>query len=272
MLPPDELGARVNNWMLLLFAGVSLLVYQFLAASILLAWEEPWSLALGIVAGVVLGILLPFRSLARKLELGFRRQFLFAGFNLWTGFLVVAATLSLIPALEVLTEPVARYFPPSSEYFRFVGMMRPDSLWEGLLVFTAVAIAVPIGEELLFRGLIQRLLFRHARPALAILLAGLLFGAIHPLFSAPAVAVLGFWFGLVMLWGGNLWYPILAHGVWNLANLSILLSNPVDDMQQAMPSPFENAPILWLTLSLLLFGFFAGIIRLRLEEASTPAA
>lgn len=268
MLPPDELGARVNNWMLMLFGGVSLLVYQFLAATILLAWEEPWALAAGIVVGILLGVLLPFRTLLRKLDIGFREQFLLGGLDPWTGFLVIAATLSLIPALEVITDPVTRYFPPSSEYFRFVGMMRPDNGWEGALVVAAIVLAVPFGEELLFRGLVQRVLFRHARPALAVLLAGLLFGVIHPLFSAPAVAALGVWFGVLLFWGGNLWYPVLAHGVWNLVNLGILLSYPEESLQAAMESPFRAAPLLWLALSVLLFAFFAAITRARLREAS----
>ncbi len=266
MIPRDELGDRVNNWMLLLFAGVSLLVYQFLAATFVLAWESSWALSLGIILGVLLGILLPFRTVARKLNLSFREQYLFKGFDLSAGLLISAATLSLIPALEVITEPVMRYFPPGSEYFRFVQMMRPGNYYEGAMIVLAIVVAVPLGEELLFRGLVQRVLFRQARPGLAILLSGLLFGAIHPLFSAPAVAVLGIWFGLLLFWGGNLWYPILAHGIWNLANLSILLSYPTNSLEESMRSPFESSPTLWLVVSLLLFAFFANLGRLRLAE------
>jgi membrane protease YdiL (CAAX protease family) len=266
MIPRDDLSARVNNWMLLLFAGVSLLVYQFLAASLVLTWESSWALSSGIIVGVILGILLPFRTLARKLELPFRSQWLFGGFDLWTGFLVSAATLSLIPALEVITNPVTSYFPPSSEYFRFVNMMRPDGLWETGLIVAAIVVIVPIGEELLFRGLVMRVLFRHSRPALAVLLSGLLFGVIHPLFSAPAVALLGIWFGFLLLWGGNIWYPILAHGIWNLANLGILLNYPRENLEEAMASPFAGSPLLWMAISLLLFGFFAVISQRRLSE------
>jgi len=266
MIPRDELGERVNNWMLLVFAGVSLLVYQLLAATLVLAWESSWALSLGIILGVLLGVLLPFRTLARKLDLSFRSQFLMEGFDPWAGFLVSAATLSLIPALEVLTEPVTRYFPPGSEYFRFVLMMRPEPLVEKGLIVLAIVVVVPLGEELLFRGMILRVLFRHARPGLAVLLAGLLFGAIHPIFSAPAVAVLGIWFGLLLLWGGSLWYTILAHGIWNLANLSILLSYPKESLEQAMRSPFNASPALWMAISLLLFAFFASLGRQRLAE------
>jgi len=268
MLPPDELGARANNWLLLLFAGVSLLVYQFLAAAVLLAWERPWALSLGILLGIVLGVLMPFRTLVRRFEIGFRRQYLLDGFDLYAGFLVAAGTLSLIPALEVLTDPLTRWFPPSSEYFRFVDLMRPEETWDGILVFLAVAVMVPVGEELLFRGVVLRVLFRHSSPGLAVLLSGLLFGVIHPLFSAPAVAVLGLWFGALVFWGGNLWYAILAHGVWNLMNLGILLSYPEQGMETAMQSPFQSMPMLWFGVSALLFSFFAGLTRSRLSSKS----
>ncbi len=263
MIPRDELASRANNWMLLLFAGVSLMVYQFLAATFVLYWESSWALSVGILLGVGLGIILPFRTLASKFELSFSGQYLLERFDLFSGFLVAAATLSLIPALEVVTEPVTRWFPPGSEYFRFVGMMRPDGFLEGALIVLAIAVVVPLGEELLFRGMVLRVLFRHARPAMAVILCGLLFGVIHPLFSAPAVALLGVWFGMLMLWSGNLWYPVLAHGIWNLANLAILLTYPAESLEEAMASPFGGSPLLWMIISLLLFAFFAGIFYRR---------
>jgi membrane protease YdiL (CAAX protease family) len=82
-----------------------------------------------------------------------------------------------------------------------------------LVALLVIAIIPGIGEEVLFRGVLQRMLIywtgnKHA----GIWLAAALFSAIHVQFLGffPRM-LLGALFGYLYLWSGNIWVPILAH-------------------------------------------------------------
>ena len=84
----------------------------------------------------------------------------------------------------------------------------------GLIInLIMIAIIPAIGEELFFRGLLQRLIaewFKNAH--IAIFLASFLFAAIHLQFYGflPRM-ILGVLFGYLFYWTGSIWIPIFAH-------------------------------------------------------------
>jgi uncharacterized protein len=84
----------------------------------------------------------------------------------------------------------------------------------GLLVNLLMIAVIPsIGEELFFRGLLQRLFsewFRNVH--IAILITAFLFAAIHLQFYGfiPRM-LLGILFGYLFYWTGSIWIPIFAH-------------------------------------------------------------
>ena len=84
----------------------------------------------------------------------------------------------------------------------------------GLLVFNLIMIALlpAVGEELIFRGIMQRGLQERINPHVAIWLIAALFSAIHMQFLGFMPRLLmGVAMGYLLLWSGNLWYPIIAH-------------------------------------------------------------
>ncbi len=85
----------------------------------------------------------------------------------------------------------------------------------GLLVFNLVMIGLipAVGEELIFRGIMQRGIFRMSgNPHLAIWVAAILFSAIHMQFLGFVPRLLmGVAMGYLFYWSGNLWYPMIAH-------------------------------------------------------------
>lgn len=86
-----------------------------------------------------------------------------------------------------------------------------------LMAFLVIAIIPAIGEETLFRGILQRnLSYWTGNIHVGIWLAAALFSAIHVQFLGffPRM-LLGALFGYLYLWSGNLWIPILAHFVNN---------------------------------------------------------
>jgi uncharacterized protein len=96
----------------------------------------------------------------------------------------------------------------------FLKMNSPGEMIYNLFI---VALLPALGEELLFRGLIQKL-FRQLTNNIhiAIFLTAILFSAIHMQFYGflPRM-MLGVLFGYMLYWTGNLWVPVIAHLVNN---------------------------------------------------------
>lgn len=91
--------------------------------------------------------------------------------------------------------------------------LRMDSPIELVLNLFMIGLLAAIGEELLFRGLIQKLLGELTRSKIAaIWIAGFLFSALHmQFFGFIPRMLLGVLFGYLLVWSGSLWVPILAH-------------------------------------------------------------
>jgi membrane protease YdiL (CAAX protease family) len=92
-----------------------------------------------------------------------------------------------------------------------------------------VAVAAGVGEELLFRGLVQgglaRLLTDWPGQIVAVAAASLLFGFCHWLNATYAVLAMlaGAYFGLVLLLTGNILAPITAHAAYDFLALVYLI-------------------------------------------------
>lgn len=80
----------------------------------------------------------------------------------------------------------------------------------GLLV---IAVIPAIGEEIVFRGVLQKQLHRWTgNPHAAIWIAGIVFAAIHvQFFGFVPRAILGALFGYLYFWSGRISVPIVAH-------------------------------------------------------------
>lgn len=90
----------------------------------------------------------------------------------------------------------------------------PSELWFNLLV---IAVVPAIGEEFIFRGIIQKKLVENmSNPHVAIWIAAFIFSAIHMQFQGflPRI-ILGAVLGYLFYWTGNLWVPIFAHFINN---------------------------------------------------------
>jgi membrane protease YdiL (CAAX protease family) len=87
-----------------------------------------------------------------------------------------------------------------------------------------LALLAGIGEELLFRGVIQVWLAERTPVWLALAGASLLFGAGHWLSASYAVlaSLIGAYLGLLFLLSGNLLVPITAHAAYDVVALLVL--------------------------------------------------
>ena len=97
-------------------------------------------------------------------------------------------------------------------------MFMKTTSWSGLAVNLFMMAIIPaLGEELVFRGILQRLLIKWIKSAwIAILLTAIIFSAFHMQFYGfvPRV-VLGLILGYSFFATGKLWVPILIHFINN---------------------------------------------------------
>jgi uncharacterized protein len=116
-----------------------------------------------------------------------------------------------------------------------------------LLGFVVIALLPGIGEELVFRGLIQNEFKRSTGNAhLAIWAAAFLFSAIHMQFFGfvPRI-LLGALFGYLYHWSGNLFVPMFAHFFHNGFTLLMLYLYKTGTIELDMESN-EAAPWPWV--------------------------
>jgi membrane protease YdiL (CAAX protease family) len=80
-----------------------------------------------------------------------------------------------------------------------------------------IAVLAGLGEELLFRGVIQAGLERELGAVAGLLIASLLFGLAHFITRAYFLlaTLMGIIFGLLYQWTGNLLVPVLVHALYD---------------------------------------------------------
>jgi CAAX protease family protein len=126
------------------------------------------------------------------------------------------------------------------------------SVTDFLINIIVMAILPAIGEELLFRGVFQRLLTEWTRSIHGgIVLAALLFSFFHfEFFGFLPRFLLGVFFGYLFVWTSSIWIPILAH----FTNNFIIVAYSFYRQPATGPSPIEelgkHADLsLWISLA-----------------------
>lgn len=152
--------------------------------------------------------------------------------------LIVILAINFIVAISPIIEWNSTvHFPSFLEGFEDWARKREDYAAEVTSVFTTfnstgafltgllvVAILPGIGEELVFRGLLQNEFMRATRnPHVAIWIAAFLFSAIHlQFFGFIPRLLLGALFGYLYYWSGTLLVPTIAHIFHNGFTLSMM--------------------------------------------------
>jgi uncharacterized protein len=150
-----------------------------------------------------------------------------------TVMLTIVIMLSAIPLINLLAHFNSRISLPESlgsleEWMkrteetarRMTEMfLRADTPAELFFNLFLIAVIPAIGEELLFRGIIQRLFSEWARNRHAgIWITAIIFSAMHlQFYGFIPRTMLGVLFGYMLVWSGRMWVPIIAHFVNNAA-------------------------------------------------------
>ena len=147
-----------------------------------------------------------------------------------------------------------------------MGLLRMDTAWELISSIIAMALVPAVGEELLFRGFIQKQLIRSVhKPITGILLTALFFSIIH--FQAQrflAIFWLGTVLGLLYFWTKNLWVPILAHFLNN--GMQVMVAWFMQEELESLNRQSETFPWYLALAGMVLFPFFAKLLIAHSDE------
>ncbi|MDD4857318.1 MAG: type II CAAX endopeptidase family protein [Candidatus Krumholzibacteria bacterium] len=258
--PPPGLFERVNNYLLLVYAGACLLMHYSLAG----LFYIKGMIALALSLPGIFAILLPLFLLSRRSPLGFAREFSLRRLDVATTALVIPVAAAAILPVEALSGFFERMWAPDADYTSFILSIKPKGPASFFFIALGVVAAAAVAEELLFRGFIQRIFQRNMSGPLAVVLAGLIFALSH--FNPPAllgIAALGILYGYIFYRTGNLWYSILAHAIYNLVTLVRL--NAATEEEIVSPK-IEMPPLTWTLLSLAVLALSLWLLE-RLRRA-----
>ena len=186
-----------------------------------------------LVLGLIFNLLLQFLQIAFVLLILFRRVNLVEAFGLrwratWWKVIYAPAVVFVMWAFMIGLDFVG--------YNEWLGQfIEGDGIQEGVkllqettdpLVFilmgVVACIGAPLAEEVVFRGYIYTMVKRMAGLPLAVILSGLLFGAVHMnLVALLPLTVLGIILALSYEYTGSLWAPIAIHFCFNAATVAV---------------------------------------------------
>jgi membrane protease YdiL (CAAX protease family) len=141
----------------------------------------------------------------------------------------------------------------------------------GGLFFNLFMIAVlpAIGEELLFRGVIQRIFTRMTKNHhWGIWISAILFSALHLQFYGfiPRM-LLGVLFGYLLVWSGSLWLPVIAHFINNgVATIAMYLIDKEIIKPEIEFIGSTSGSYYIAIISLLVVGIFLWLIKTQNQE------
>jgi membrane protease YdiL (CAAX protease family) len=132
------------------------------------------------------------------------------------GLAVTLPMLAIFWALMHWDLPTLRQLREQVQWL--IGEMFPSG---HLGQFALVALLAGVGEELLFRGVLQSLFVGWTNPWAGLLITSLLFGAAHALSTLYFVlaALIGLCFGWLVLHYNDLIAPMVAHSVYDFVAL-----------------------------------------------------
>jgi len=198
-----------------------------LPPDLLKSWQSLFTTELTAVFNTILGLLVAGAMFARGLKgFGIGRRKL--GYELAVALAGWLAALCLTGVIVFATEAFLRHYRPDyhpPEHGVFLALKDPATpTWMRVFTITGTLLLVPIGEEVLFRGIlqtaIQRLIpvrygsFQHRWASIIIVSA--LFGFFHstPQFI-PALIALAILLGYLYERTGSLVVPIIIHILFN---------------------------------------------------------
>lgn len=212
-------------------------------------------------------LLATYFSSEPKNYLGFKK------INIKLGFLTALTVLFAFPAINLLASlneqiPLPEWMNGMEEKAQMLtkAFMQVNSFGGVLVNIFMIAILPAIGEELIFRGILQKLFAElTGKTFWGIIISATLFSAMHLQFQGfiPRFA-LGVLFSYLFVWSGSLWLPIIAHFI----NNSIAIIGYTLIYKGNLPAEAENVgglTVLWPLGIISIIAVLALLARIKGE-------
>lgn len=169
--------------------------------------------------------------------------------------LVAVATV----ASMVITEPLTQLFPMTDAIKEVYRRMLSNTFWTTM----AVAVAAPLIEEFMLRGIMLRGMLKHTSPINAIHYSAFFFALIHMnLSQAVGAFIIGLFIGWIYYKTGSLWMAILVHFLNNGLSILFTLAFPHDIELTLMKLIMEKHSItVYIALYIIAALTFWAIVR-----------
>jgi uncharacterized protein len=205
------------------------------------------------------------------------------GLSLLTGMLIMVAALPLVNYLMHLnmTLHLPDFLSPLETWMRkteeaaevmtayFLGV----DTWQGLMFNIFMIAVIPaLGEELIFRGIVLRLMGEWTRNLhMAVWISAFLFSTMHmQFFSFLPRLLLGVLLGYMFVWSGRLWVPVFAHFFNNAAAVTVYFLHHNGYVNFNMDElSLEVIPWPWVLLSMLGLLVLFVVFRSSVKAADT---
>jgi len=156
-------------------------------------------------------------------------------------------------------------------------ILAPDNIGSLAVNLVMIALLPALGEELIFRGIFQKILTKmfssgHA----AVLVTAFVFSAMHfQFYGFIPRFILGIVFGYLFLWSGTIWLPVIAHFFNNAISVimsylqapELTLVQPEIQVVQKIGSVLF--PIVVVSIIMLYFRR-KSVVRSRLQTGQDP--
>ena len=144
-----------------------------------------------------------------------------------------------------------------------------NSIGALLINIFMMALIPAIGEEMMFRGLIQKSLSKKMNIHIAIFISAFIFSFIHfQFFGFLPRFLMGLFFGYVFYWSGNLWLTVFAHFINNGSAVLLAYIYGVDGIatDTSTFSEGDNSTMFLLSSIILTAGLIYSIYYLQRQE------
>jgi hypothetical protein len=257
----NDLFAVVNNYFLLFF-GISCVISSLFIQSLFVSVGQYRA---GIAVSSLFGIVLPVALLMRKFPGGFTGQIRLTRPRIHRLILVIVASCAAVVLVDQIYVINQHFTPVPEEYAEQIRELKPGTAWQLIVTAIGLCILVPVAEEMVFRGLIQRIFSRNMLPIVAVLLSGALFGAVHlNAHLLISITCFGWFLGFLFESTGNLVYSMVAHAIFNTVALVQLTT---DASVESGNLPVYLRDVWMVVVALVLFIFLVRKIHEGGSEA-----
>ena len=131
--------------------------------------------------------------------------------------------IGLAPWVQLAAQLQQRIWPGDSETSRATTKLIADALGaHPFVTIVAIGLLAGVCEELFYRGPLQTAFLRKMPAWVALVLGGVLFGAVHmDVHGLPARALLGVFLGWMVWRGGSVYPAMLAHGLFDSTSVAM---------------------------------------------------